>query len=80
MDLSYQFSWPGKLDAIKEASKQTNKKFVSIDKSKAKNYCINADNLDALKILKSRYPSSIKCIYIDPPYNTGNKFAYNDDF
>lgn len=80
MDLNYMFTWPYKDKAIRESEVKTSKRLMALSNRKARNYCIKADNLDALKILKERYPRSIKCIYIDPPYNTGKTFAYSDNF
>ena len=76
--------WNGKEQAIKEAELPTNKKFItceeeSKDFNTTQNLYIEGDNLDALKLLKKEYQNKIKMIYIDPPYNTGNKFIYSDN-
>ena len=81
----YQILWPGKRDAIIKANtKTTNTLRPLIDKSsnfdKTRNVYIEGDNFDALKILQESYLNKISCIYIDPPYNTGNDFIYNDNF
>ena len=81
----YQLTWVGKKDAILEANSTTNKTIVPIkDKSvsfdKTKNIYIEGDNLETLKILQESYLNKVKCIYIDPPYNTGNDFVYMDNF
>ncbi|MEZ5309478.1 MAG: hypothetical protein R2735_02575 [Microthrixaceae bacterium] len=52
----------------------------SVDFDTTKNLFIEGDNLDALKMLQESYLGKVKLIYIDPPYNTGNDFVYNDDF
>ena len=52
----------------------------SADFDNTKNIYIEGDNLEVLKILQESYLNKIKCIYIDPPYNTGNDFIYNDNF
>ena len=81
----YQLTWPGKKEAIVNANTPCNKtlrpvKERSIDFENTQNIYIEGDNLDALKILQESYLNKIKCIYIDPPYNTGNDFIYNDKF
>lgn len=81
----YELTWPGKKQAIVEANTRTTKtlrplKDKSIDFDKTENIYIEGDNLEALKILQESYLNKIKCIYIDPPYNTGNDFIYNDNF
>lgn len=81
----YQLTWPGKKDAILIANTSTNNTLrpireKSVDFDKTKNIYIEGDNLEALKILQESYLNKIKCIYIDPPYNTGNDFIYNDNF
>lgn len=81
----YQLTWPGKKEAILTANTPINKtlrpvKEKSVDFDNTKNIYIEGDNLEALKILQESYLNKIKCIYIDPPYNTGNDFIYNDDF
>lgn len=81
----YQFTWPGKREAKAEARRPINKTMIpcpekSVDWDATENLYIEGDNLDALKLLKETYAGKIKFIYIDPPYNTGNDFIYDDDF
>ena len=81
----YQLTWPGKKEAILNANTPCNKtlrpiKEKSIDFDNTENIYIEGDNLDGLKILQESYLNKINCIYIDPPYNTGNDFIYNDNF
>jgi len=81
----YQLTWPGKKEAILNANTPCNKtlrpvKEKSVDFENTKNIYIEGDNLEALKILQESYLDKIKCIYIDPPYNTGNDFIYKDNF
>jgi len=81
----YRIDWPGKRDALALANKLTTKTLCPLpDKSfhydKTRNLFIEGDNLDALKILQDIYPEQVKLIYIDPPYNTGKDFIYQDRF
>lgn len=81
----YQLTWPGKKESIREANTPTTKtlrpiKEKSVDFDNTKNIYIEGDNLEALKILQESYLGKIKCIYIDPPYNTGQDFIYRDNF
>ena len=81
----YQFTWPGKREAIHNANAPTNMtlrpcKEESVDFDNTKNLYIEGDNLEVLKLLQENYLGKVKMIYIDPPYNTGNDFVYNDDF
>lgn len=81
----YQFTWPDKRAASRLANEPTDKTLrpdldVSEDFWDTKNLYIEGDNLDVLKVLRENYLGAIKMIYIDPPYNTGNDFVYNDDF
>ena len=81
----YQLTWPGKKEAILNANTPTTKtlrplKEKSVDFDNTQNIYIEGDNLETLKILQQSYVNKIKCIYIDPPYNTGNDFIYNDNF
>ena len=81
----YQLTWPGKKEAILNANTRTKKTLrpireKSVDFDNTQNIYIEGDNLEALKILQESYLGKIKCIYIDPPYNTGNDFIYNDNF
>lgn len=81
----YSFSWKGKADSLRLAQKRsTGTLRPCIEESKnwdtTGNLYIEGDNLEVLKLLQSSYLNSIKMIYIDPPYNTGNDFVYTDDF
>lgn len=81
----YQFTWPDKRAASRLANEETNKTLrpdldASEDFWNTENLYIEGDNLDVLKVLRENYLGAIKMIYIDPPYNTGNEFVYNDDF
>lgn len=81
----YQFTWPGKREAKQEAYRQINKCLrpcpeESVNWDTTQNLYIEGDNLDALKLLRNTYAGKIKMIYIDPPYNTGHDFIYDDDF
>ena len=81
----YEFTWVGKKKAMVEANKPIRKtlrpyKEESKDWDDTENLYIEGDNLEVLKLLQESYLNSIKMIYIDPPYNTGNDFIYNDDF
>jgi site-specific DNA-methyltransferase (adenine-specific) len=81
----YQLTWVGKRESIVNANTPTEKtlrpvKEKSVDFDDTKNIYIEGDNLEVLKILQESYLGKIKCIYIDPPYNTGNDFIYNDKF
>lgn len=82
---SYEFTWPGKREALAEAHQPIRKTLrpcleESVDWEKAQNLYIEGDNLDVLKLLQESYLNKIKMIYIDPPYNTGNDFIYQDNF
>ena len=84
-DEAYEFTWVGKKAAIVEANKPIRKtlrpcKEESVNWDTTENLYIEGDNLDVLKLLQESYLSSIKMIYIDPPYNTGKDFIYADDF
>lgn len=81
----YQLNWPGKREAIATANApiaKTLRPFLSesVDFDNTKNLFIEGDNLEALKLLQETYLGKVKMIYIDPPYNTGNDFVYEDDF
>lgn len=81
----YQFTWPDKKQAILTANAPINKTLrpcreESVDFDTTENLYIEGDNLEALKLLQETYLGKIKMIYIDPPYNTGNDFVYEDDF
>lgn len=81
----YQFTWPDKRKAIVLANSPINKT-LRPDRNKSlhfddtENLYIEGDNLDALKLLRENYLHEVKMIYIDPPYNTGSDFIYNDNF
>lgn len=82
---AYEFTWVGKKAAIVEAHKPIRKtlrpcKEESKEWDKTENLYIEGDNLEVLKLLQESYLNKVKMIYIDPPYNTGNDFIYNDDF
>lgn len=81
----YQFTWPGKREAKLEARRPTKKTMrpcpeKSKDWDTTENLYIEGDNLEALKIMRETYAGKVKLIYIDPPYNTGHDFVYDDDF
>lgn len=81
----YQFTWPGKQKARAEAIRAINKTMrpcpeESVNWDTTENLYIEGDNLDALKILRETYAGKIRCIYLDPPYNTGHEFVYNDSY
>ena len=81
----YHLDWPGKREAILAANAPIAKTLrpcreESVDFDSTKNIFIEGDNLDALKLLQETYLGKVKLIYIDPPYNTGNDFVYQDDF
>ena len=81
----YQLTWPGKKEAIFNSNCPISKtlrpvKEKSVNFDHTKNIYVEGDNLEVLKILQESYLNKIKLIYIDPPYNTGNDFIYNDDF
>ena len=81
----YSFSWKGKADSLRLAQKRSTGtlrpcKEESKNWDTTENLYIEGDNLEVLKLLQSSYLNSIKMIYIDPPYNTGNDFVYTDDF
>ena len=81
----YQLTWPGKQEAILAGYKPTSNTLrfceeKSLNYVQTKNIYIEGDNLEVLKLLQEPYLSKIDCIYIDPPYNTGKDFIYNDDF
>ena len=81
----YQFTWPDKRKAILAANAPVNATLrpcreESVDFDTTQNLYIEGDNLDVLKCLKETYLHKVKMIYIDPPYNTGNDFVYEDDF
>lgn len=84
-DERYTMTWPGKKQAILTANSPINAtlrpcKEESVDFDNTQNLYIEGDNLDVLKLLRETYLNKIKMIYIDPPYNTGHDFVYEDDF
>lgn len=81
----YHLNWPGKREALLAANAPIAKTLrpcreESVNFDTTKNLFIEGDNLDALKLLQENYLGKVKMIYIDPPYNTGNDFIYEDDF
>ena len=81
----YHLDWPGKREALLAANAPIAKTLrpcreESVDFDTTKNLFIEGDNLDALKLLQETYLGKVKMIYIDPPYNTGNDFIYNDNY
>lgn len=81
----YHINWPGKREALLTANAPIAKTLrpcreESVDFDTTKNLFIEGDNLEALKLLQETYLGKVKMIYIDPPYNTGNDFIYDDDF
>src|ERR1700744_6466344 len=81
----YQLDWPGKREALFTANAPVAKALrpardASVGFDTTRNLFIEGDNLDALKLLQESYRNKVRLIYIDPPYNTGNDFVYDDDF
>lgn len=81
----YRLDWPGKREALLAANAPIAKTLrpcreESVDFDSTRNLFIEGDNLEALKLLQETYLGKVKMIYIDPPYNTGNDFIYDDDF
>lgn len=81
----YQFTWPDKKASGRLANTPTTMTLrpcpeESVNFDNTQNLYIEGDNLEVLKILRENYLGAVKMIYIDPPYNTGNDFVYNDDF
>lgn len=81
----YHLNWPGKREALLTANAPIAKTLrpcreESVDFDTTRNLFIEGDNLEALKLLQETYLGKVKMIYIDPPYNTGNDFIYDDDF
>ena len=81
----YHLDWPGKKEALLTANAPISKTLrpcrdESVEFEATQNIFIEGDNLDALKLLQETYLNKVKMIYIDPPYNTGKEFIYNDDF
>ena len=81
----YQFTWPGKREAMRLANTPSNMTLrpdreSSVDFDNTENLYIEGDNLEVLKLLRENYLGMIRMIYIDPPYNTGHEFVYNDKY
>ncbi len=81
----YAFEWPGKRDALRAVGRRSAATLrpvpsESVDFETTRNVYIEGDNLEVLRLLQESYFRKVKMIYIDPPYNTGNDFVYNDDF
>ncbi|UQZ88018.1 site-specific DNA-methyltransferase [Deltaproteobacteria bacterium Smac51] len=81
----YEFKWKGKAESLKLAQRRSAATLrpcpeESVDFESTKNLYIEGDNLEVLKLLQAAYYRKVKMIYIDPPYNTGNDFIYEDDF
>jgi len=81
----YHLNWPGKREAMLAANAPIAKTLrpcreESVDFDTTQNLFIEGDNLEALKLLQETYLGKVKMIYIDPPYNTGNDYVYNDKF
>jgi adenine-specific DNA-methyltransferase len=81
----YRLDWPGKREALFSANAPVAKTLrpvreASVGFDTTRNLFIEGDNLDALKLLQESYRNKVRLIYIDPPYNTGNDFLYEDDF
>lgn len=81
----YQFTWPDKKKSVLLANAPISKTLrpcreESVDFDTTQNLYIEGDNLEVLKLLQETYLGKVKMIYIDPPYNTGNDFVYEDDF
>ncbi len=81
----YEFRWKGKSDCLRIAQRRSTATLrpcpaESVDFDTTQNLYIEGDNLEVLKLLQKSYFRKVKMIYIDPPYNTGNDFVYEDDF
>jgi adenine-specific DNA-methyltransferase len=81
----FEFRWPGKMHAKKHAFTPSKARLApdmerSVDFDKTQNVIIEGENLEVLKLLSKAYYNKVKCIYIDPPYNTGHDFVYSDDY
>lgn len=81
----YEFRWFGKSQAKRNAFTPTNATLIydekrSVNPAKAENIIIEGENLEVLKLLSNSYREKVKCIYIDPPYNTGKDFVYSDNY
>ena len=81
----YEFRWFGKSEAKRNAYTPSNATLMydetrSVNPTESENIIIEGENLEALKLLSDSYREQVKCIYIDPPYNTGKDFVYSDNF
>ncbi|MBI2485041.1 site-specific DNA-methyltransferase [Candidatus Uhrbacteria bacterium] len=81
----FEFRWPGKMHAKKHAFTPSKARLApdverSVDFDKTQNVIIEGENLEVLKLLSKAYYNKVKCIYIDPPYNTGHDSVYSDDY
>ncbi|HCC83814.1 TPA: site-specific DNA-methyltransferase [Candidatus Uhrbacteria bacterium] len=81
----FEFKWPGKMQAKKNAFTSSKARLApdferSVNFDETKNVIIEGENLEVLKLLSKAYYNKVKCIYIDPPYNTGHDFVYSDDY
>ena len=81
----YKFEWKGKSECLRLAQKRSTGTLrpcreESVNFDDTQNVYIEGDNLEVLKLLQTAYYNKVKMIYIDPPYNTGNDFVYEDDF
>jgi len=81
----YEFRWFGKSAAKRNAYTPSNATLMyddarSVNPNESENFIIEGENLEVLKLLSESYREQVKCIYIDPPYNTGGDFVYNDDY
>jgi len=81
----YEFRWFGKSQAKRNAFTPTNATLIyeekrSVNPAEAENLIIEGENLEVLKLLSNSYREQVKCIYIDPPYNTGKDFIYSDNY
>ena len=81
----YEFRWFGKSEAKRNAYTSSNATLMldtdrSVNTTESENIIIEGENLEALKLLSDSYREQVKCIYIDPPYNTGKDFVYSDNF
>ena len=81
----YEFKWKGKSDCLRLAQRRSTATLrpcpeESVNFDTTKNLYIEGDNLEVLKLLQKSYFRKVKMIYIDPPYNTGNDFVYEDNF
>jgi adenine-specific DNA-methyltransferase len=81
----YRLEWPGKREALRQVHAPLDKVLVpeperSVVPESTRNLFVEGDNLEALKLLRAEFSGKVRCIYIDPPYNTGGDFLYADDF